>query len=270
LFVFVIVFGILLKYQHVRTRSPFFLLILLISVIIGFISIFSFYGKPHPVACAFQPWLLGIPAISMIAVLSAKNLRVYRIFKYPLKRVRVSDAEVFLIWTIFTVPAIVILILWMIISTPTADFIPIGDEEHYVCTTGGFTGSPGGYIFFGIFVGYGAIVLGIGAIISILSRNIPSMFNESRLLTISIYNLGFLIVVIIPVYLVVLPINPFSAWILRTCAVLYAFGTTMFVQFGYMIFRVLIINRGKNVLHNQNISSSKNTLSHTTRDRNEL
>merc|ERR1712137_547182 len=235
LLIFVITFGLILNYQCVRTRSPSFLLLLLISTIIGFCSIFSYYGKPHPVACVFRPWLLALPTISIIAVLSAKNLRVYRIFKDPMKRVQVTDFNVLLVWVSLMIPAVLILVIWMIVSTPTASFIEVSDEKHYVCTTGGFTGPPGGYIFFGVFVAYSALVLGIGAVISI-------------------YNLGFLAVIIIPVYLVVFPINPFIAWILRSCAILYALTTTMFLQFGNMVWTVIIKNRCKNILYKYSMS----------------
>ena len=218
LFAFVLLFGIILKYMRLRIASPYFLLLLLISILIGYASNFAWFGKPHPVACGFQPWLLGLSTISMIAVLSVKNFRIWRIFRYPLKRTTITDFELFIYWVIIMIPAVIILTLWTIISTPTATMKEIDGVDHYVCATGGFTGAPGGYVFFGIFTGYSTIVLLFGAIISILSRNVPSVYNESKLLTISIYNLGFLAVVIIPIYLVIIASNPFLAWILRTCA----------------------------------------------------
>jgi len=246
LILFVIIFGVGLKYQKVKKRSPNFLIILLVSIFIGYSSVFAFYGKPHPVACAFQPWLLGLPAISMIAVLTVKNFRVYRIFRFPLKRIKVSDVEVFVLWVCVMVPAVIIIIIWSIVSTPTARLEERDGNDHYVCTTGGFTDTPGGIIFFCIFVAYSAVVLLIGAVISFLARNIPSSFNETKLLTISIYNLGFLAAVIIPVLLVVQPFNPFIAWILRTVAVLYAFTATMLLQFSSMLFNIVIVDRMKN------------------------
>merc|ERR1711862_56883 len=133
-------------------------------------------------------------------------------------------------------------------------------EDHYVCTTGGFTGEPGGLVFFFIFVGYSAIVLVFGAIISILSRKAPSQFNETKLMTISIYNLGFLAVVIIPVFLVVQPFNPFIAWILRTCAVLYAFTATMVLQFFPRVFGIFCLDKLQNKpLKQVTMYSSKST-----------
>ena len=138
-------------------------------------------------------------------------------------------------------------LLWSIISTPTAAMENFSGDDHYVCTTGGFTGKPGGMIFFSLFVAYGAFILLFGAFISFLSRKVPSYYNESKLLTLSIYNLGFLSVVIIPVYIIVGYSNPFLAWILRTCAILYGFTATMLLQFVPIIWGILVTDKGKNV-----------------------
>ena len=247
LIIFVLIFGIFLKYKRLKKRSPTFLIILLLSIIIGFSSIFAWMGKPHPVACGFQPWLLGIPTISMITILSVKNFRVWRIFRYPLKRVKVTDFELIIYWFLLLLPGIFILILWSIISTPTATLSYEHNNYHYVCDTGGFTGYPGGYIFFSIFIAYCIVILLFGCIISIIARNVPTQFNETRLLTISIYNLAFLAVVIIPVYLVVEPFNPFIAWIIRSIAILYGFATTLCIQFLPALFGIFIVDKGKNL-----------------------
>jgi len=98
-----------------------------------------------------------------------------------------------------------------------------------------------------ILVCYSAIVLLIGAIISFLSRKVPSQFNETKILTISIYNIGFLGIVIIPVFIVVNEYNPFIAWILRTLSILYAFTATMLLQFVPKIIGIFIIDKGRNV-----------------------
>uniref|UniRef100_A0A7S4MMH0 G-protein coupled receptors family 3 profile domain-containing protein n=1 Tax=Vannella robusta TaxID=1487602 RepID=A0A7S4MMH0_9EUKA len=243
---FVIIFGLFLEYRRLRVASPAFLVLLLISIIVGYCSVYAWFGKPHPVACGFQPWLLGLPAISMISALCAKSFRIWRIFKKASLKQRISDLELLGLWALLMLPAVLIVTIWTIVSTPTAEMKDF-DDEHYVCTTGGFTGEPGGYVFFSILVAYGALVLLFGIFLSIVTRNVPSMFNESKLLAISIYNLIFLSVVIIPVFLVVNPFNPFAAWILRTVAILYAFTATMVLQFGPPLFGIIVKDKCKNV-----------------------
>jgi len=119
-------------------------------------------------------------------------------------------------------------------------------RDHYVCATGGFTGEPGGIIFFSIFLAYGALVLLAGAYLSVVTRKLPSAYNESTLIAISIYNLGFLSVVIFPVFLVLRMYNPFLAWIIRTIAILYAITATMVLQFAPKLIGIVFVDRFKN------------------------
>jgi len=246
LFIFVVTFGTILGYRRLRTSSPSFLLLMLLSMFVGYSSIFAWYGKPHPVACGFQPWLLGLATISMILALNVKIFRVWKIFNEQMKRHRISDLRLLVLWLLGMIPAVFILVIWTIVSTPTATMKERDGIEHYVCTTGGFTGEPGGLIFFFILVGYGAFILLVGIVLSVASRNVPSQFNEGKLLAISVYNIVFLSVVVIPVFMVLQAHNPFLAWILRTCAILYGFTATMVLQFAHPVFGIVVIDKCKN------------------------
>jgi len=227
----IIVFGYIHKLMRVRSASPPFLMIIITSIIFGYASIYAWFGQPQSVACGFQPWLLGLAVSSMVAALCAKNIRIAIIFRNPLKRKKISDLQVFLIWLVLVIPAVFILFLWTLISTPTATLVERDGHEHYICETGGFTGPPGGYVFFGIFVAYVLILLLVGAVISFLTRKVPSLFNESKLIAISIYNLVILAVIIIPVYFVLQNFNPFVGWLIRSLAIIYGFSATLFLMF---------------------------------------
>ena len=150
------------------------------------------------------------------------------------------------LWALLMIPAIAILVIWFIVSTPTAHLAERDGKEHFVCDTGGFTGPPGGLVFFFILVAYAALVLLLGVILSILARKVPSQFNESKLIAFSIYNIAFLCAVIIPVFLTVQPFNPYLAWIFRTVAIIYAFSATMFLQFVPKLIGIFILDRGTN------------------------
>merc|ERR1711974_236911 len=116
LLIFVIIFGLILKYQTLRVASPLFLVIILISTILGYFSIYLWFGKPHPVSCALQPWLLGLPTLSVIAALCAKNFRLWRIFKSEFKKQKITDFELLGLWLSAMVPAVIIVTIWMIVS----------------------------------------------------------------------------------------------------------------------------------------------------------
>ena len=241
--IFTIVFGFIFRRKRVISASPLFLLIIVISCIVGYTSIFAWYGKPNKVGCGFQPWLLGLPVTSMIAALCAKTFRIWRIFKSPFNRRVITDFELLLLWVIMMVPSVIILVLWTIISTPTAHMKNLDGNDHYVCDTGGFTGPPGGYVFFAIFVAYNAIILLFGAFLSIVTRDVPELFNESKIISISIYHLVFESVVIIPVVIVLSNINPYIGWIIRSGGILYAFTATLWIQFLPKVFGLIFIDR---------------------------
>merc|ERR1711943_4549 len=130
---FVIIFGIILRYRKLRTISPTILLLVLFSIIIGYISVFAWFGKPHPVSCAFQPWLLGLPALSMIIALSVKIFRIWKIFNDKMNKNIMSDWKLIILWFLLMLPAILIVLLWTIISTPTAKMTEVHDgKDHYI------------------------------------------------------------------------------------------------------------------------------------------
>ena len=242
-FIFTIFFGLIFPRRVVRSASPFFLIITIISCIIGYISIFTWFGKPQKVACGFQPWLLGLSFLSMIASLCAKNFRIWRIFKSPFDRKVISDLELIIFWGLLIIPGVIILVVWTIVATPDAVMMNVAGEDHLVCQAEGFTGPIGGIVFFFIFLTYCAFLLIFSGFISIVTRSVPSLFNESKLIAVSIYNLVFLSVVVIPVVIVLNRIDPFASWIIRTTAILYAFTATLWIQFTPKVFGVICVER---------------------------
>merc|ERR1712063_29006 len=114
----------------------------LLSMFVGYSSIFAWYGKPHPVACGFQPWLLGLATISMILALNVKIFRVWKIFNEQMKRHRISDLRLLVLWLLGMIPAVFILVIWTIVSTPTATMKYNNSIVLFPKYTGGFTGEP--------------------------------------------------------------------------------------------------------------------------------
>ena len=53
------------KSARVQSSGPLFLLTLIAASLLGFVSTYSFFGKPTKASCGFQPWLLG-PAIMLM------------------------------------------------------------------------------------------------------------------------------------------------------------------------------------------------------------
>jgi hypothetical protein len=114
----------------------------------------------------------------------------FRALGVPIKAIRnfkIPPELEFLVYflVVFLIP-IVIIIIWTIISTPEAALEEHQDEDHWVCTTGGFTGEPGGIVFFFVLVGYFGFLLLLSFILLFLNRKTPYRFMDSRLMFIAV------------------------------------------------------------------------------------
>ena len=65
----VILLVLVLAFKSDRTRSsgPCFLFTIILASLLGFISTYSFYGKPTKASCGFQPWLLGLAVMLLVS-----------------------------------------------------------------------------------------------------------------------------------------------------------------------------------------------------------
>ena len=125
-----------------------------------------------------------------------------------------------------------VLVVWFIVSTPTAGFKKrLAEEGHYICLSRGLV--PGlTWIFFFILVGYSGSVLVLSAVIVFITRTLQKKYNEDQVIALTIYNLTFVGMVAVPVLFVLnYQANELAFWILLMVAINYAFGSTLFFNF---------------------------------------
>ena len=283
--IFTVTFGYIFRRRRIRTASPLFLMIIAISCIVGFGSDYAYFGQDSKVSCPFRMWLVTLAIIVMISSLFIKSFRVWRLYRAKSKIVPMPDWQLIILVILMVIPVLIIDFLWTLIATPTASLIKIGGEYHYVCHAGGFTGDPIGYVFFAIDCAYIGLILLFGVFLSIVTRNIISTFNESRLIAVSVrlfsffsliifsnyflilkpkktYNLFFLGVIGIPVYLVIYQSNPLAAWVIYEVCVLYGFLSTLAMQFIPKIYGIIVVDKFKNTsLQMDEVGSNTNTQS---------
>eukprot|EP00339_Tiarina_fusa_P008871 CAMPEP_0117028216 /NCGR_PEP_ID=MMETSP0472-20121206/20533_1 /TAXON_ID=693140 ORGANISM="Tiarina fusus, Strain LIS" /NCGR_SAMPLE_ID=MMETSP0472 /ASSEMBLY_ACC=CAM_ASM_000603 /LENGTH=809 /DNA_ID=CAMNT_0004735637 /DNA_START=20 /DNA_END=2449 /DNA_ORIENTATION=+ len=253
----ILVFGICVRRHRIFLSGTVFLVILALSAIFGFISTYTWYGKPHVVSCNFQLWLFGLSATSLACALFAKNFRLWRstaatsfVRKYFTKSDTKGasspippELEFFIYFALLMLFPLLVIILWTAISTPTAEMVDVDGDDHYICNTGGVTGEPGGTVFFFILVGYCGFLLFGSLFISFLVRHVPRPFMDKRLMSISVFNLTFLSAVVIPVFFVLRYISPFAAWLVRTLAIIYGFGSTLYIHMIPKLVGLFLIDR---------------------------
>lgn len=242
---FVVLFGVAFPRKVIRLARPLYLLLLCISAILGCISTFAWYGKPNGIACNFQVWLFGLSAGSLVSALYSKMWRIWRMSLTTISYKPISDLEMGVMWVITMIPIVFLLGLWTLISTPTAEMLDGDDHKHYQCTTGGFTGTPGGIVFFFIIVAYLIILILTSFVLAYRSRKSSSKYKERKILNIALFNILFTGVVVIIVFFIVDPIEPFAAWIIRTVGMVYSFFSTIMIVFIPVFTVVVVVDRFK-------------------------
>ena len=55
------------KSDRAFSSGPCFLFAIIFASLLGFISTYSFYGKPTKASCGFQPWLLGLAVMLLVS-----------------------------------------------------------------------------------------------------------------------------------------------------------------------------------------------------------
>jgi len=252
---FVIVFAFIVKRQRVIYSGVLFQIILILSSMLGFISIYAWFGKPATAACGFRPWLLGIACIAAICAVFSKEVKFFTYFLQPkfgkesapqkiLGKIKAYPEIEFLIyWIITVIPGIIILIIWTAVSTPVADIEHVSGEDHYVCTTGGATGTPGGIVFFFILFGYLAFLGLLGLFIAFIVRKSPIKFNDGRFTAISMFNIVFTGAVVTTIFLVLEQLSQFAAWLILLIGILYGFASTVYLHLVPKVVGIIIINR---------------------------
>ena len=96
----------------------------------------------------------------------------------------------------------------------------------------------------------------VGIILTFAIRNVPSKFNEAKLIAISIYNITLLGVIVNPVFLILRYTIPFVAWIIRTSVIIYVFTATLWLQFLPKIGGVFISDKLKDPAMQASIGSA--------------
>mmetsp|Transcript_3763 Transcript_3763/g.4667 ORF Transcript_3763/g.4667 Transcript_3763/m.4667 type:complete len:296 (+) Transcript_3763:1288-2175(+) len=228
----VLILGLCIKVERI-TVGFVYILTITFAAIMGLISTYSFYGKPTKVSCGFQPWLLGPPIMLLISTLFVRAVTQFIELRSQYGVLKFNALKFLACIVILNTPFIIIMVVWYIVSTPTAQWVKIDgvDEKHYICVSGGLVEGLT-WVFFFILVGYAGIVLVLSAVFVFVTRSIKTKYNEAQTIALSIYNLVFVGIVAVPVLFVLhLQHSLLAYWILLMCIILYAFSSTMFFHY---------------------------------------
>lgn len=178
--------------KGIIASSPLFLYIMLLGSLFIYAGILTWPLHTNSFMCMFHWWLLGLGFTMMYGALLVKVWRISRIFNgKDLSLIRITNTELIIFMSIALAIEVVILIIWSAagpslavrrsqdVNRPRLDFM--------TCTT-----PTVGVVMLSIMAAYAAIFIIAGVWLSIKTWKIKySIYNESRSVAFSMYNLFF-------------------------------------------------------------------------------
>lgn len=173
------------KTPIMRLASPAFLVITLVGLMIFFSSLVPWMGHPNPAACSLRNWLGHLGFCLAIASIIAKTYRVDVIFRRrkKIKKVVVTNLELFKYVAIIMAPIIILMIVWTIVDRPLVKQVSDSENNRINITCG--SGSPAWLIAALV---YDAFLMFVSLFLSFRTRRVPDGFNESWYIYLSGYN----------------------------------------------------------------------------------
>ncbi|XP_018422429.1 PREDICTED: vomeronasal type-2 receptor 116-like [Nanorana parkeri] len=184
----------------VKANNQYLSFILLVCIMLGFLCVFLFLGRPVHTTCMLRQTSFAIIFSVAISSILAKTIMVYSAFKAtkpgsPWRKfigVKITNCVLLLCSFI----QVLISITWLSISPP----YPESNTNLYVdkiiiqCNEG----SP---VAFSILLGYMGLLAAVTFIVAFLARNLPDSFNEAKYITFSMLVFCSVWIAFIPAYM---------------------------------------------------------------------
>ncbi|KAM5191975.1 vomeronasal type-2 receptor 26-like [Mantella aurantiaca] len=190
----------------IRANNRDLSLVLLVSIMLSFLSVFLFLGRPVHITCMLRHTVYGVLFSVAVSSILAKTVIVYMSFKATKPGnawkkfigVKIPMCLV-LICSFFQ---IVTSVIWLSVSPP----FPEANTDLYLdriiiqCNEGSI-------LAFAILLGYLGLLAAVSFIVAFLARNLPDGFNEAKYITFSMLVFCSVWITFIPAYLSVTGMN---------------------------------------------------------------
>mmetsp|Transcript_43184 Transcript_43184/g.109073 ORF Transcript_43184/g.109073 Transcript_43184/m.109073 type:complete len:734 (+) Transcript_43184:161-2362(+) len=189
--------------------------------------------------CAALPWLLCCGFVLIFGTMVMKTWRIRRVFHNPkLKRVEITN--LYLMACVGTMLAVqlLLLVLWTAIDARSVT-MKVVDPDRPVLDELECSWSTVDIVFASLIAAYWSVIILTGLVLAFLIRSVTyTLYNESKLIAFSVYNMFFFILLILIIEVV--PIDDQqTVFIVRSLALILATFITVMVLFVPKVYYVL-------------------------------
>ncbi|KAM3936574.1 vomeronasal type-2 receptor 26-like [Leptodactylus fuscus] len=198
-----LILGIFIQFQEtpiVRANNQTLSFVLLASIMLSFLCVFLFLGRPTHVSCMLRQTSFGILFSVAISSILAKTIMVYMAFKAtkpgsPWRKfigVKLTNCVVFFCSFL----QVLLSIIWLSTSPPFPEMNTHLYQDKII-----FQCNEGSMLAFSILLGYMGLLAAVSFIVAFLARNLPDSFNEAKNITFSMLVVCSVWVAFIPAYM---------------------------------------------------------------------
>ncbi|KAI8893893.1 periplasmic binding protein-like I [Globomyces pollinis-pini] len=244
----------MIKYRDkkiVRVSGLTISLIMHVCIIFGSMQFLIMVDKPLEWKCKLDSFVIPISFSLYYGLLFAKNYQIYRIFYHPTTSKHITKTTmVLLIAVLFTIPSLVISTVWITIDAPLPTIAKLSQSQFYrTCKSDiGF-----GAKSINALLVVNSLVLLANLLMAVLTRNVVSTHNETKMIGLSVYNTS-----VISLFTIV-TVNSgslsFSAkYLIKAIAIFYVLMFNLASRFLYKL-RQIILNSENNATQTSSYAS---------------
>ncbi|XP_075117555.1 vomeronasal type-2 receptor 26-like [Leptodactylus fuscus] len=197
------IFGIFISYRDtpiVRANNRNLSYLLLVSIILSFLSVFLFLGRPSDVTCRLRETSFGVFFSVAVSSLLAKTVMVCVAFKStnpgsPWRQWLSVKLPYTIVWLCSSFQ-VVICVLWLSISPPFQDLDTQSYPEKIIIQC-----NEGSDLWFYSMLGYMGLLAAVSFLLAFMVRTLPDSFNEAKYITFSMLLFCSVWMAMIPAYL---------------------------------------------------------------------
>ena len=235
--VVIVIFLVFYKHELIKASSRELSAILLAGLFLCYIMPFFYIAKPSAAICAIRRFGVGFCFAVSYSALLVKTNRIYRIFSQKqssssTQLMFVSPLSQVLITLGLIAVQAVIGIVWLAAERPATEVIASSTSNELTCAT-----SPAINLL--VALAYNLILLVLCTYFAFLTRKVPSNFNETKFINVTMYSTGLIWLAFIPTFFATSSLGTIFQTTTLAFGIIFSATTALFCLF---ISKVILLN----------------------------